>query len=78
IYVIFAMMPPTVLQEVYDKLQISTTKSFQLNLGNDRPNMTYETWTISNTTDFSMLDFLYKDMQMSEDITHTFVFVNTI
>ncbi|KAH7890099.1 hypothetical protein F5I97DRAFT_1827699 [Phlebopus sp. FC_14] len=78
IYMTSAMIPPIVLQEVCDKLQISTTKSFQLNLGNNQPNVTYETRTIPNTTDFLVLDFLYKDAQIPEDMLHTFVFVNTV
>ncbi|EGO01136.1 hypothetical protein SERLA73DRAFT_26290, partial [Serpula lacrymans var. lacrymans S7.3] len=58
IYAMSATMSPAVLAKVRKTLHISASKSFHLNLGNDRPNVTQELRIIAGSTDYSALDFI--------------------
>ncbi|EGN96552.1 hypothetical protein SERLA73DRAFT_15634, partial [Serpula lacrymans var. lacrymans S7.3] len=64
--------------DVRSKLHIDSAKSFHLNLGNDRPNITHEVCYIPNSKDYSPLNFLVSNAKRLEDIPRTLVFVNTV
>ncbi|EGO28354.1 hypothetical protein SERLADRAFT_434263 [Serpula lacrymans var. lacrymans S7.9] len=71
-------MSPAVLAEVQKTLHISASKSFHLNLGNNRPNVTQELCIIAGSTDYSALDFIVKDAQAANEIPRALIFVNTV
>ena len=77
-YVTSATMPPEVLQEIQRTLHIDPHRSFHLNLGNDRPNVTQEMRIIRNATDFSALDFIVEGAQTPDELPRTLIFVNKI
>ncbi|EGO30819.1 hypothetical protein SERLADRAFT_412410 [Serpula lacrymans var. lacrymans S7.9] len=58
VYATLATMTPNVLADVRSKLHIDSAKSFHLNLGNDRLNITHEVRYIPNSKDYSPLNFL--------------------
>ncbi|EGO02646.1 hypothetical protein SERLA73DRAFT_48051, partial [Serpula lacrymans var. lacrymans S7.3] len=78
IYATSATMSPAVLAEVQKTLHISASKSFHLNLGNNRPNVTQELCIIAGSTDYSALDFIVKDAQAANEIPRALIFVNTV
>ncbi|KIO12319.1 hypothetical protein M404DRAFT_75085, partial [Pisolithus tinctorius Marx 270] len=78
IYATSATMSPSVLAEVHHILHINSAKSFYLNLGNDRINVTQECKIIPNITDISALDFVYEGAESNDDLPCTLIFVNKV
>lgn len=76
-----ATLPPAALREVRSSLGIDTDCSFFLNLGNDRPNITYSTQIIKSSTDFEALRPLLSQNASPTSSSHlvkTIVFTNSI
>ena len=73
-----ATMPPQILKRARDTLHIGVTTSFHLNLGNDRPNITWEVRHMSaGKSDFEALAFLLPE-EGATKLTKTMVFFDDI
>ncbi|KAI9069772.1 P-loop containing nucleoside triphosphate hydrolase protein, partial [Trametes sanguinea] len=73
-----ATLTPRALNEVREELCIHATKSFHLNLGNDRMNIKQEMRFMKSGSDYSALDFIVKGVKEAKDIPRTLVFVDEI
>ncbi|KAI0054415.1 P-loop containing nucleoside triphosphate hydrolase protein, partial [Artomyces pyxidatus] len=71
-------MTTHVLDEVRLTLGIDPSKSFHVNLGNDRPNITQEVRRMKSATDYAALDFLVKGATTADDLPRAIVFVDKI
>ncbi|EIW75948.1 P-loop containing nucleoside triphosphate hydrolase protein [Coniophora puteana RWD-64-598 SS2] len=76
VYATSATMPPHVLATVRSVLHINPRRSYHVNLGNDRPNITQEIRTIDGSKDYAALDYLFTGCQQPEDLPHAIIFVN--
>lgn len=75
-YVTFVTMVPNVLAEVQWLLHIELSRSFHINLGNNRTNIYLEIRQIWNAHDFGCMDFLFKDITAVEELEHALLFIN--
>lgn len=77
-----ATLTDSALREVRTQLSIDIDDSFFLNLGNDRPNVSYSVLTLDSSTDFAALKTLLlpsgQDPEKPEDIKKTLVFLNKV
>jgi len=76
-----ATLTESSLQTVRTQLDIDADECFYLNLGNDRPNVSYSVITIDSASDFNALKPLLlpnSNPQRPEDITKTTVFLNKV
>ena len=74
-----ATLAPAALQEVRDKLQISSKKSYFVNLGNDRPNITPSVIQMKNASDYeALLELVVKGVASPDDLTKAIIFTNSI
>ncbi|KIJ31008.1 hypothetical protein M422DRAFT_108117, partial [Sphaerobolus stellatus SS14] len=71
-----ATMPPAILQDVCDTLQIVHANSYHLNLGNRRPNLKYEVQKIKNKTPES-IGLLFPEI-LPNQFPRAIVFVDQI
>lgn len=73
-----ATLPPDMLQSVMNTLSFSRKKSFVLNLGNDRPNITPIVHRIKGgESDLEALDFLVKAALEGGELERTIIYFNT-
>jgi superfamily II DNA helicase RecQ len=74
-----ATLPPPALDEVCQKLHIDIVKSFFLNMGNDRPNITSSVVQMENSTDYAALESLLNAGATSPtDLPKTIIFANSV
>ena len=74
-----ATLAAAALHEVRDKLQISSKKSYFVNLGNDRPNITPSVIQMKNASDYeALLELVVEGVASPDDLTKTIVFTNSI
>jgi superfamily II DNA/RNA helicase len=74
-----ATLPPLALREVWSKLAIDPDTTFYLNLGNDRPNISWSVQQINGSDDYEVLHpLLAANITTANDITKTIVFTNTV
>ncbi|KAF8064097.1 P-loop containing nucleoside triphosphate hydrolase protein [Lyophyllum atratum] len=76
-----ATLPPDALREVRASLAIDSDSSFFLNLGNDRPNITYSAQSMKSSSDFNALRPLLSQSinpTSHDNLIKTIVFMNTI
>lgn len=74
-----ATLAPTALQQVRENLQIHPTKSFFVNLGNDRPNITPSVTKIKSQRDYSsLLDLVATGVLGPSDLSKMIIFTNSI
>ena len=76
-----ATAPPAVLQDVRASLLIDPETSFFLNLGNDRPNISFEVHQLNSSTDFDALrPYLTRVSNPSspDGIIKSIVFMNSV
>jgi superfamily II DNA helicase RecQ len=75
-----ATLAPRVRKDVLLKLQYDKTNYIDLNVGNDRPNVSIVVRAIQNQMNtYSDLDFLVPDsIQRPEDIKKTFLYVDNV
>ncbi|KIJ06460.1 hypothetical protein PAXINDRAFT_49347, partial [Paxillus involutus ATCC 200175] len=74
-----ATLAPAALQEVRQKLQINSLKSFFINLGNDRPNIAPRVVQMKNSSDYTaLLDLVAKGIMGPEDLSKMIIFTNSI
>jgi len=74
-----ATLAPTALQQVREKLQIDPAKSFLVNLGNDRPNITPSVMKIKSQHDYdALLDLIATGVLDPSDLVKTIIFTNSI
>ncbi|KAI0056258.1 P-loop containing nucleoside triphosphate hydrolase protein, partial [Artomyces pyxidatus] len=73
-----ATMTAHVLEEIRLSLGIDPSKSFHVNLGNNRPNITQEVRRMKSAEDFAALDFLVDGAKTAEDLPRAIVFVDKI
>ncbi|KIJ10154.1 hypothetical protein PAXINDRAFT_86470, partial [Paxillus involutus ATCC 200175] len=72
-------LAPSTLEEVRDKLHINPKKSFFVNLGNDRPNITPSVIQMRNASDYgALLELIVEGVSSPEDLAKTIVFTNSI
>lgn len=73
-----ATLSPAGLETVSKVLDINLNRAFVLNLGNDRPNITYSVQQMSNQDDVDALAQYYSgNYKELEDIKKSMVFANT-
>ncbi|EJF67504.1 P-loop containing nucleoside triphosphate hydrolase protein, partial [Dichomitus squalens LYAD-421 SS1] len=73
-----ATLTPFQLERTRSNLSIEETRSFHLNLGNDRPNIKQEMRLMKSASDFAALDFIVAGAEKREDIPRTIIFVNDV
>ncbi|KAF8833152.1 P-loop containing nucleoside triphosphate hydrolase protein, partial [Paxillus ammoniavirescens] len=74
-----ATLAPSALEEVRDKLHINPKKSFFVNLGNDRPNITPSVIQMRNASDYgALLELVVEGVSSPEDLAKTIIFTNSI
>lgn len=78
IYATSATITPDALCEVRNILHISPTRSFHLNLGNNRPNIYQDITIIPKSAYYSAFDFLYEGVSTAEQIPHALIFINRV
>ena len=61
-------MTPNVLAEVQQLLHINPSKSFHINLGNNRTNIYLKVPQIQNPHNFSCMEFLFEDIMAVEEL----------
>jgi hypothetical protein len=71
-------MVPNMLAEVRRLLHIDPSRSFHINLGNNRTNIYLEVRQIRNAYDFGCMDFLFEDIMAVEELEHALLFVNQV
>ncbi|KAI0683410.1 P-loop containing nucleoside triphosphate hydrolase protein, partial [Cytidiella melzeri] len=73
-----ATLSPGMLEKVYDKLSFSRHKTFQLNLGNQRHNITQLVCRLlGKGRNFEALDFLWEPATRGESLQRAVVYVKT-
>lgn len=73
-----ATLPPHILLEIRHHLCFSMPKTFFVNLGNDRPNITALLCRMRGAAkDLAALDFLVDEVSLGLELLQTLVFVNT-
>lgn len=70
-----ATMTPAVVRDVKSKLAMRPEKTFELNIGNDRPNITPIVCRLKSSTDYDALNFLLDRTDPEQPFTRTIVFV---
>ena len=81
IFATSATLPPAALCEVCGSLAIVINESFFLNLGNDRPNITFYTHEINSSTDYNALrPYLSRCSTPStaQDLVKSIIFTNSV
>ncbi|CDO69447.1 hypothetical protein BN946_scf184817.g7 [Trametes cinnabarina] len=73
-----ATMTCSALSDVREELAIHPTRSFHLNLGNDRSNIKQELRFIKSASDYDALSFIVEGAQHATDLPRTIVFVNEL
>jgi superfamily II DNA/RNA helicase len=74
-----ATITPAAFGEIVGKLNIDIEKSFYLNLGNDRPNVTPSVLQMNNQKDFEALkNLVAAGVESPDDLTKTIIFTNSI
>lgn len=73
-----ATLTPQVLAEVRETLHIEESKSFHLNLGNDRANIRQEVRYMKSADDYDALNFIVEDVDTLEKLPRGIVFVNNL
>lgn len=74
-----ATLTPLALREIQQKLHISSTESFFINLGNDRPNITPQVRHMKNARDYSaLLELVATSVTTPEDLAKTIIFVDSL
>ncbi|KAI1782002.1 P-loop containing nucleoside triphosphate hydrolase protein [Ganoderma leucocontextum] len=74
-----ATMVPDILAEIEESLLINPDTSFYLNLGNNRPNIYQQVFTMENSKDFAALDALLplQSVSCAAEIPKTLIFANS-
>lgn len=73
-----ATLPPPALSDVCSKLNIDITKSFFLNLGNDRPNITTSVLKMKSSTDYDAIFDLLPQTTTCDELPKTIIFANSV
>ncbi|TBU29390.1 P-loop containing nucleoside triphosphate hydrolase protein [Dichomitus squalens] len=73
-----ATVTPIQLAKTRSNLCIEASRSFHLNLGNDRPNIKQELRVMKSASDFTALDFIVAGATTREDLPRTILFVNEV
>ncbi|TBU45558.1 P-loop containing nucleoside triphosphate hydrolase protein, partial [Dichomitus squalens] len=73
-----ATLTPSQLERTRSNLSIEGTRSFHLNLGNDRPNIKQELRLMKSASDYAALDFIVAGATTREEIPRTIIFVNAV
>ena len=68
-----ATLPPPALTEIRDTLEVRDGKSFDLNLGNDRSNITPVIWPMKAARDLNSLNFVVAGREV---LPRTIIYVN--
>ncbi|TBU36417.1 P-loop containing nucleoside triphosphate hydrolase protein, partial [Dichomitus squalens] len=76
--VMSATFTPVQLEQTRSNLGIEVTRSFHLNLGNDRPNIKQEVRLMKSASDYAALDFIVAGAKSRENIPRTIIFVNEV
>ena len=72
-----ATMTPKARDTIAKVLDMDLEESFYLNLGNDRPNITYRTMHVKSAEDFDALESLFSGTYRTpDDIKQTFVYID--
>jgi superfamily II DNA helicase RecQ len=73
-----ATMPPAILLDVQHKLEFETSKTFIINLGNDRPNITPIVARMSGAaSNLTALDFVLDEPRSDNPLKRTIIFFNS-
>ncbi|KAJ3552473.1 hypothetical protein NM688_g4132 [Phlebia brevispora] len=72
-----ATMPPNVLADIQHTLHFASHRTFFLNLGNDRPNITLLVSRLQSPKDLGALDFVLDETVSEEELIETVIYVNT-
>jgi len=78
LYITSATIMPNVLAEVWQVLHIDPSRSFHINLGNNRSNIYLEICQIQNACNFSCMDFLFENVTAVEELECALLFVNQV
>lgn len=78
IFAASATLTPSMLESLTNILSIRPQKSFILNIGNDRPNITTVVCRLAGSkSNFEVLDFLLDEVREKKPLIRTLVFFNT-
>ncbi|KAI0744526.1 P-loop containing nucleoside triphosphate hydrolase protein [Earliella scabrosa] len=73
-----ATLTPVDLAEARSRLGIVSSRSFHLNLGNDRPNIKQEMRFMKSANDYAALDFIVEGAKARDDLPRAIIFVNAL
>ena len=73
-----ATFTPHALAQTRTNLCVEVSRSFHLNLGNDRPNIKQEMRLMKSASDYAALDFIVASATTREDLPRAIIFVNDV